>query len=345
MLFLGNLETPLVLDSFTIGPMGNTVLLPDDRPDALSEHLGLFQALKVETNVLRVDSYPISPASSVFSARLTTIEVFSAPYKDTQIAIYELWGTILRSTPNLTSLTLWHPSSQGYFLNEVLETWHDTPISLPSLENLNLNSMYLEIALLLAYSPLPKLERLRLDSSASRNFSLYIDRLAAVAPHISSLAISCPRKRRGEVGVWKQALQKLKSLQQLTFFEMDTPIITAILSRYNLPATLTDVRLERMYISSLPYWPPYRLAEDRTLKLNVVGYDQTFTFGSRDGRAYTICEDDVDVDEPDSSSEVIHSSRGPNITVTGDLLLVRVSTLVCRNFRTKIISKWVFAGS
>jgi hypothetical protein len=113
----------------------------------------------------------------------------------------------------------------------------------------------------------------------------------------------------------------------------------------DLPTDLTDVRLERILMHSLAFWPPFRFAKDRTLRLSVVGYNQAFSFKSPlDCTRYMLMEDDMVIDEsPDPSSQVIHSSRGPNISVTGTLALVRVST-GCRYLNRIYISKWPFAG-
>ncbi|KAG9087882.1 hypothetical protein FRC06_002324 [Ceratobasidium sp. 370] len=118
MAFLGCLEQNLKLDYLTVGPMGKTVFFP--RLELDSEHPGPFGALKIEPAVLRVDSYRFAAGCAVFSTRLTTIEMFSAPDVETPLTV-ELWGDILVSTPNLMSLTLWHQTSREIFLNSVSE--------------------------------------------------------------------------------------------------------------------------------------------------------------------------------------------------------------------------------
>ncbi|KAG8705494.1 hypothetical protein FRC08_001651 [Ceratobasidium sp. 394] len=320
MAFLGCLEQNLQLDCLTVGPMGKTVLFPGLEFDA--EHSVPFRTLKIEPKVLRVDSYRFPAECAVFSARLTTIEMFSVPdvYGPPTLAI---WANILASTPSLIFLTLWHETSWGTLLDSISEGWSKSPISLPSLKYLSLSTSYLEIMLLLAYSPLPKLEHLRIDSGSSKNVAQYIGRLAAVAPCLSNLAVSFPRRPRYSEVAWNEALQKLQALRHLTFFEMDPYIARRVLELRNLPQTLVSARLERTLDGTSTRWPP-TYASEHPPTLSFLGYDSTVLIRSADDTYRRICLDDYNKEDIfDEPVDTIYHSRESEIYVGEDLAIVR----------------------
>ncbi|KAG8743203.1 hypothetical protein FRC10_000274 [Ceratobasidium sp. 414] len=316
MAFLGCLEQNLKLDSLTVGPMGKTAFFPGLEFDA--KHPGPFGALKIEPTMLRVDSYRFAAECAVFSTRLTTIEMFSVPDVDGP-PTHELWGDILTSTPNLMSLTLWHQTPRGTFLDRVPERWSKTPILLPSLRYLSLSTSYLEIMLLLAYSLLPKLEHLRIDSSSSKNLPLYIGRLAAVAPCLSNLAMSFPRTRYS-TSRWNETFEKFQSLRHLTFFEMDSAIARRILELENLPQTLTSVRLERTQGHDPIEWSPVHAEDPPTLSF--VGYDNAVRMRSVNGTYQVICPDDYNkANIAHESGDIVYYSRESETYVGEDLAI------------------------
>ncbi|KAG8723662.1 hypothetical protein FRC12_024456, partial [Ceratobasidium sp. 428] len=322
MAFLGRLETCLELDSLTVGPMGKHVLLPAESP-------GDFNTLRIKPTVLRVDSYCFALDSSLFSTRLTTIEIFSAPDIGRVMPIVERWRHILRATPNLISLTLWHSASWGSFLDSIPEEEAKAPILLPSLKLLGLSASYLEIMLILSRSPLPKLESLRIDSGNSKNVASYIGRLATVAPYLSSLALSCVRHR---VVVWDEVFRKLQSLRHLTFFETDHWTAKNILELESLPRSLTSVRLERMYSRDPIRWPPANAATENPPTLSFVGYDNVVRIRSIDDKCQAICLDDYDKENvEDDSADLIYHSRESDIHVGEDLAIVRGPNLELGN--------------
>ncbi|KAG9121481.1 hypothetical protein FRC07_002555 [Ceratobasidium sp. 392] len=322
MAFLGHLEKTLTLDTLTIGPMGKTVFLPG--PELVTENLGYFRGLKIEPSVLRVDSFRFAPNCAVFSARLTTIEMFSVPDVNSSVPIFELWREILRGTPNLISLTLWHQASWGSYLDNVPEDESKMPISLPFLKQLSLSTSYLEIILLLSYSPLPKLKSLRIDSSSSKNIPFYIGRLANVAPCLSSLALSCSRKPNYRAEVWNEAFQKLQSLQHLTLFEMDQSVARKIIELERLPKTLASVWLERTYGHDAIRWPPSNTTIESLPTLSFRGYNNVVRIRSADDSYRVICLDNYDKENvEDDPADTVYHSRETDIYVGEDLAMVR----------------------
>ncbi|KAG8721418.1 hypothetical protein FRC09_007923 [Ceratobasidium sp. 395] len=321
MAFLGQRNKNLELDSLTVGPMGKSIFFP--KLELVDGGSSEFGALKIEPTVLRVDSYCFAPDCSVFSTHLTTIEMFSVPDIGDGGPVFDYWRSILCSTPNLISLTLWHSAHLGTYLDTIPEETQP-PVSLPSLKQLKLTSGYLEIMLILSHSPLPKLESLRIDSSSSRNIPLYIGRLATVAPCLSSLALSCPKRPSYRSTAWDKVFQKLQSLQHLTFFEMDRSVARKILALENLPRSLASVRLQRTYDHDLIIWPPANAAIENPPTLSFVGYNSSVRIKSADGTCRVICLDDYDKELVDHDpTESFYYSRESDIYVGEDLALVR----------------------
>ncbi|KAG8737284.1 hypothetical protein FRC10_008374 [Ceratobasidium sp. 414] len=329
MAFLGSLPEPIELDSLTIGPMGNATLSwPDEAFLTIPEHLVSQRELNIQPAVLRMDSYPIDCLAISLSARLTTMVILSEPIEESvninmENALYHRWGSILCSTPNLVSLTLWHSCPRGTFLDSVPEGWAEDSVPLLSLQYLNLSNRYVELCLLLACSPLPNLKNLTIDSSDGKNVPLYVGKLAAVAPLLSSLAISYPGKPHASSQPWHEAFQKLQSLQQLTLSEMEESAATGILTLGNLPETLSNVWLERISFRWSIAWPPLHLTSDNPPTLSFLGYDDVLKINS-DGAHRLICRDDLKKpNRRDKYGRSVFHSRETDIYMEEDLAIVR----------------------
>ncbi|KAF8596011.1 hypothetical protein BDV93DRAFT_528325, partial [Ceratobasidium sp. AG-I] len=245
------------LDYLTIGPMGKTILhadMPPSDPDLLSA--ALSSGLAVQPRVLRIDTFAICVPSPLFSSRLLELEVFS----NTEVEM-EAWHSILSSTPNLTSLKLWHTCSEDH-PNSPLHSDILPNLRLDKLKRLSLSGLFASLTTLFSQSsiptsssPLPSLASLRLSSTTPRLVPLYVAYLSAAAPLLSDLSVSFPRQRR-RVESWRKALPNFRSLERLTFFEMDIVIVFCLLKAelHEFPKPLSYIGLERMGVPSDSDW-------------------------------------------------------------------------------------------
>ncbi|KAF8596006.1 hypothetical protein BDV93DRAFT_611123 [Ceratobasidium sp. AG-I] len=250
------------LESLTIGPMGKAILHDDMRPSDLDLLPAiLLSKLWVQPRILRIDTFTVYAPSPLFSSRLLELEVFC----NTQVEV-KAWHSILSSTPNLTSLKLWHTRSADYLFSS------HNPSSLPTihldkLEHLSLFGVFTSLATLFSQSSiptpspsLPSLTSLRLSSSTHKVVSCYIGYLSAAAPLLSDLSVSFPC-RRHHFDPWIEALPNLRSLDRLTFFEMDVYRVFRFLKAelHKFPKPLSYIGLERMGEPSDDEWSPLEM--------------------------------------------------------------------------------------
>ncbi|KAG8678989.1 hypothetical protein FRC08_017307 [Ceratobasidium sp. 394] len=142
--FLSHPSDTVMLDSLTIGPMGQAALVVDDPfspktdPDTARS---AFQKMNVRPAALRVDTYPIAFSPTVFSPHLTVLEVFTAgQYRDPPNLTE--WKEILSCTPQLVFLRLWSARHLTfYYVNPpTLPLLH-----LPALRHLELSGAFVAL--------------------------------------------------------------------------------------------------------------------------------------------------------------------------------------------------------
>ncbi|KAG8685994.1 hypothetical protein FRC09_014426, partial [Ceratobasidium sp. 395] len=166
----GDFHSTPHLESLTIGPMGSTTLIslqfpsshPGPSPDITAAR-SLFEKLNVSCDILRIDMCPVTFSPTLFSSRLTFLEV-STESRCSDDADFEQWRKILSRTPNLIHLRL-----KGFQrLPASVDADHSTNISLlelPLLEKLELAGAFtVLIPYLSGKISFPKLEFLALDS-------------------------------------------------------------------------------------------------------------------------------------------------------------------------------------
>jgi hypothetical protein len=313
MVFLAGSPT-LLLDTLTIGPMGQTDLI-DPGGAGRVDYEDLFHFLNVEPIVLRLDSYYIHPKSRVFSHRLTRLECFSVLATRESHDHIRIWSSILSSTPNLIHLAL-QCNTEYYAQRGPLP---DITIRLPFLENLSLSGTFAWLATLISSAPLPRLNSVTLDVQAPLDPHTCIDRLAAAAPQMLSISVSFEFKGSPEElkSGWAQIFQRLLCLRYLAFFEMDHELVSSVLEAVELPATLTDLRLERMQFGSIS-WAPLIVKRPRTT-FSFVGYDDALTMLNEDG--------DVFVVRAAQHDECYDPGMYPNVRVESDLAIVVCVTI------------------
>ncbi|KAG8683346.1 hypothetical protein FRC09_016137, partial [Ceratobasidium sp. 395] len=209
------------LESLTIGPMGSTMLIslqfpsyhPGPSPDITAAR-SLFEKLNVSCDILRIDMCPIAFSPTLFSSRLTFLEV-STESRCSDDADFEQWRKILSRTPNLIHLRL-----KGFQrLAASIDIGHSTNISLlelPFLEKLELAGAFTELFPYLGKISFPKLEFLALDSFGKPR--VVGDLLASIViwtlPPIHYLSISAGDNQ------WGAILQTFHLLEQVTLLEM-----------------------------------------------------------------------------------------------------------------------------
>ncbi|QRV82098.1 hypothetical protein RhiJN_10113 [Ceratobasidium sp. AG-Ba] len=308
--------------------MGSHSIQPPIHDQGIDAHiLHLSLGINLRPSVLRLDSFPLGVQQNIFSSRLTSIEIFAGATLGTtatEIRSLANWNNLLRLTPNLVSLVLWHPG--GDIFERFSESSHPEMVSLPKLTHLSLNNPYLELSSMLARSPLGSLKTLKIESNfQSANASGYIEQLASVAPHLTSLSVSNKSWAPRHAKIWTKTFDKLQSLQELTLFEMSEDMALGILDLPNLPQTLSHVRLERIHLDrGVITWPPANWSSAPP-KLTISGCNKWVDIQSEDGAALRICHGSIDKTKcKDLPGEaVLYDWETSLYTIREDLALVR----------------------
>lgn len=242
MSFLWQLPDTLRLDSLTIGPMGRTAFLFDDRTNNYEVALMLFRKMNIVPTILRVDSYPISAESRVFSVHLTTLEVFAGIVPEGRpkdLADTPAWRAVLIASPNLVSIKLWH-SGQRDLIQASEPPDLEGPVELLFLVQLELSGAFVGLSGLFCESTLPKLRSLRIDSSLSTwSAPRAIASIAKVAPGIKELTVSSSAE---DVSEWGDAVYHLDFLRKVTFVEMGWNTVSDALEALTLLCQKGDLR-------------------------------------------------------------------------------------------------------
>ncbi|KAF8606007.1 hypothetical protein BDV93DRAFT_521327 [Ceratobasidium sp. AG-I] len=230
MSFLWQLPETLQLGSLTIGPMGRTAFLFDDGMGNYDVALTLFRKMNVIPTILRVDSYPISAESGVFSTHLTVLEVFAGPLPESRpkdLPDTPAWRAVLLASPNLVSIKLWQPSGLRDLIQASEPLGLQGRVELLSLVQLELSGAFVGLSNLFCESSLPKLRSLRIDSIPSaRNAPRAITTIAAAAPCLKDLTVSSGPIDASE---WENVVYHLDSLRKVTFIEMKWNTVSEVL--------------------------------------------------------------------------------------------------------------------
>ncbi|KAG8792822.1 hypothetical protein FRC12_004765 [Ceratobasidium sp. 428] len=173
--FLRGPSRPLHLSSLAIGPMALKTLTihnflydgshaidsSDDIVNfpVIAAARSHFEKLNVSCDVLRIDAYPLAASPTLFSSRLTVLEVSFGGYGRYDIDVKQ-WEQILSQTPNLVDLRLnMLECSRDYIPPPTrADNWS---LKLPSLKRLDISEGFTWLIYKLF---LPKLESLTLHS-------------------------------------------------------------------------------------------------------------------------------------------------------------------------------------
>lgn len=257
--FLGQIPETLHLDSLTIGPMGGASLWLDDTSIRHASHparyiadpsvlQSKFQNIKVQPVALRIDTYPVYFNPTVFSPRLTALEIFLGNYLVHDPAFAE-WQNILLSAPNLVELSLWDPGHAP--LGPVQSPQNRERIQLRSLRTLKLSGRYTRLSSLLSGSPLPSLRYLLLDSlNTTTIIPKDLADIASVSPILDHVSIGSMSHGVGKTNtrLWTKAFESLPSLRELKFMEMEWREVVMALERLaELPHNLSRLQLQQIW--------------------------------------------------------------------------------------------------
>ncbi|KAG8734993.1 hypothetical protein FRC10_011098 [Ceratobasidium sp. 414] len=257
---LGDLSEPLLLDSLTIGPMGQTVLAIDDDsiisdpapsmvPPAADSTFArsLFQSMNVKPAALYVDTYPVPFSPIIFSPHLTVLEVFAGNYH-THLLDTNEWHQILSHTPQLTRLRLWSPRHQ---VVEVADLSASVPLQLPDLEHLELTGAFIIVSPLFTKSLLPMLQYLRLDCLYGPiDIPRQLAEFGPISPALTWLCVGsmCFSLTLADSMRWEKAFQSMNSLRVLTFAEVEwLEVAVALEELEGIPHELLRVELKEIW--------------------------------------------------------------------------------------------------
>ncbi|KAG8704539.1 hypothetical protein FRC09_003460 [Ceratobasidium sp. 395] len=118
-----------------------------------------FEKLNVSCDVLRIDAYPLAASPTLFSSRLTVLEVFFGGYGRYDIDVKQ-WEQILSQTPNLVDLRLNMLECSRDYIPPPTRT-DNWSLKLPSLKRLDISEGFTWLIYKLF---LPELESLTLHS-------------------------------------------------------------------------------------------------------------------------------------------------------------------------------------
>ncbi|KAG9088882.1 hypothetical protein FRC06_001803 [Ceratobasidium sp. 370] len=257
--YLGNLKETMHLNSLTIGPMGQGLLLIDDGTIGPTyrntvfkfadptKAKSLLQPINVQPAILFIDTYPAAFSPILFSPRLTVLEIFTGNHH-THCPDPVEWHQILSSTPQLVKLHLW--SSRHWEVNPVDSTAF-SPLHLADLHRLELTGAFIVLSPLLIKSPLPMLDRLLLDFVGT---SIIIPQelagFASVSPAITQLYLGSMPFRSGSVTSvwWTKAFESMPSLRSLTLFEVEwLEAAAALMQLTATPHKLSRIKLKGIW--------------------------------------------------------------------------------------------------
>ncbi|KAG8793546.1 hypothetical protein FRC12_002416 [Ceratobasidium sp. 428] len=173
--FLARSGSPLHLSSLTIGSMALKTLIirkflhdgsrPVDTSDDIVDFPDIiaarshFEKLNVSCDVLQIDAYPLTLSPTLFTSRLTVLEVFFGGYGRYDVNVKQ-WEQILSQTPNLVDLRLKMSECPRNYIARSTGT-DISLLKLPVLKRLEITDGF---AWLIYKLSLPKLESLALHS-------------------------------------------------------------------------------------------------------------------------------------------------------------------------------------
>ncbi|KAG8792819.1 hypothetical protein FRC12_004762 [Ceratobasidium sp. 428] len=244
----GDFHSTPHLESLTIGPMGSTTLIslqfpsyhPGPSPDITAAR-SLLEKLNVSCDILRIDMCPIAFSPTLFSSRLTFLEV-STESRCSDYGDFEQWRKILSHTPNLVHLRL-----RGFqCLAASIDIDHSTNISLlelPFLEKLEIAGGFTRLIPYLGKSLFPRLEILALDSFSEPRVvgDLLASIISWVPPPVRCLSISAGDNQ------WGTILRTFHLLEQVSLLKMHWEDVIVIMASLAELPSLICIRLEHIW--------------------------------------------------------------------------------------------------